>query len=126
VQLIGFRLPETARRGSAISAVTAWRASERLDENYHQFVHLVDQTGALIAQDDFPLGRGDFPTSRWAIGQRWTEAAYLALPANLPEGTYRVFTGWYRLIDGARLPVQGEQLGARDGLVYLGEISVRQ
>ncbi|MBO9308286.1 MAG: hypothetical protein J7551_00705 [Chloroflexi bacterium] len=125
VQLIGFRLPEAARRGSSVSVVTAWRASERLAENYHQFVHLVDQTGALIAQDDFQLGRGAFPTSRWAAGQRWTEAASLALPDDLPEGTYRVFTGWYRLIDGARLPVQGDRLGARDGLVYLGEIRVR-
>ncbi len=125
MQLIGFSLPETAQRGTRLSVATAWRAAERLNADYHQFVHLLNAQGTLIAQDDFPPARGAFPTSQWPAGQTWAEAAYLELPDDLPEGTYRVFTGWYRWFDGARLPVAGDRLGARDGLVYLGEIRVR-
>lgn len=125
VSLIGFSLPERLIGGQTVKVVTAWRATERLRESYHQFVHLMDEDGRLIAQDDFPPARGAFPTDQWAAGQTWAEAAYLALPADLPTGTYRVFTGWYRLLDGVRLPVQSDRLGAQDGLVYLGELEVR-
>lgn len=125
MSLIGFSLPERLKGGETVEVVTAWRAAERLGERYHQFVHLVDAQGRLIAQDDFPPARGAFPTDQWAVGQRWAEAAYLQLPADLPAGTYRLFTGWYRLPDGMRLPVQGEGVGARDGLVYLGEVTAR-
>lgn len=124
ISLIGFSLPTQLTSGATLAVVTAWRAAERLPESYHQFVHLIDSQGQLVAQDDFPPARGAFPTVQWSVGQTWAEAAYLKLPANLPPGTYRVFTGWYRLLDGARLPVRSDQLGASDGLVYLGEIVV--
>lgn len=125
MQLVGFSLPETLKGGDTVKVVTAWRATEHLQESYHQFVHLLNERGELIAQDDFPPARGAFLTTQWSAGQTWAEAAYLKLPNDLPAGAYRVFTGWYRLIDGARLPVQSDRLSAQDGLVYLGEVVVR-
>ncbi|MCE7946376.1 MAG: hypothetical protein DYG88_03005 [Chloroflexi bacterium CFX4] len=122
MRLRGFRLPSALASGTPFEIITAWQASERLDGDYHLFVHILDQAGKLVAQDDFVPSRGAFPTTDWAIGQQWAEAAHLN---GLPEGVYRAFVGWYRYVDGVRLSVQGEGLGAQDGLVYLGEITVR-
>ncbi len=122
MKLRGFRLPQTLTSGTPFEVVTDWQASERLADDYHLFVHILDQTGNLVAQDDFVPGRGAFPTTAWAVGQQWAESAALR---GLPEGSYRAFVGWYRYADGVRLPVQGEGLGAQDGLVHLGEIVVK-
>lgn len=122
MSLRGFKLPSALASGTPFEVVTAWQASERLGDDYHLFVHILDQAGNLVAQDDFVPARGAFPTTAWTIGQQWAESAYLS---GLPEGVYRAFVGWYRYVDGVRLPVQGEGLGAPDGLVYLGEIAVK-
>lgn len=123
--LLGFRAPDEARPGDRLVVDTMWHNAQPLAGDYHLFVHLIDAAGVLAAQDDIVPGRGAFPTSAWAPPQDWAQTAILSLPTDLPPGTYSLYAGWYRYPNLARLPVSGEGRGAKDGLVFLGEISVR-
>lgn len=123
--LHGFRVPEFAQAGQRLDIETEWQATQRLGRDYHLFVHIVDSAGALVAQADGIPGAGRFPTTAWANDQRWIEAVQIPLPAGLSAGEYKVFTGWYSLPDGVRLPVQSLSEGAPNGLVYLRSFTVR-
>jgi hypothetical protein len=75
--------------GETLSAWLDWHFEGAVDENDIRFVHLLDESGGLIAQSDTPLGR--IPA-----GSRRVEAVDLTLPADLTPGTYALVTGWYR------------------------------
>jgi len=84
----GFTL-ERAERGGELAAGLLWSFLQPVSENDVRFVHLLDAEGALIAQQDIPLGAV-------AAGEARLDTAVLDLPAHLPAGEYRLFAGWYR------------------------------
>ena len=66
------------------------------------FVHVYDASGKLVAQDDGLPADGLAPTSWWHPGDVITDTRTISL-AKLPPGTYRVTTGMYDAVTGARL-----------------------
>jgi hypothetical protein len=71
--------------------------------DYLLFVHLVDETGTLVAQRDTHPGLGNFPSRQWQPGDRFIESIRLYVPetaytpatATLSVGLYA--PGAYRL-----------------------------
>jgi hypothetical protein len=57
-----------------------------------RYVHLLNSAGELVAQIDTPIGTV-------AAGETWAEALPIPLPADLPEGGYHVYAGWYTYPD---------------------------
>ncbi len=85
----------TLAAGETLPVRLVWSATARPTHDYTLFVHLVDETGAPLAQNDRPPLNNFYPTSAWAT-EPWVAETYtLPLPATLAPGTYRLITGLY-------------------------------
>ena len=68
------------------------QATER---SYTGFVHLLDQEGRIVAQDDHLPLHGQRPTTAWVEGEVIEDGYELRLPADLPPGDYWLEIGLY-------------------------------
>jgi hypothetical protein len=84
-----------------------WRSESPLPADYTTFVHLRNEAGETVAQQDQPPLNGAYPTSLWDPGEIIADEIVVPLPAELPAGEYRLVTGLYDLSTNTRLPVQG-------------------
>jgi hypothetical protein len=104
VELIGYDLREVVRApGSLLEVTLHWHALETPDRNYHTFVHLLDASGSILAQDDGPPGGGKAPVMGWLPGEYLTDPRSLRLPFDLADGEYRLGVGLYDPVTGTRL-----------------------
>jgi hypothetical protein len=80
------------------------------------FVHVLDQTGAVIAQhDDFPV-RGARPTTTWQPSETIVDSYEVPIPPTVRPGTYALELGFYDPSTGERLgPVQTTPPGPSSG-----------
>jgi hypothetical protein len=106
VQLIGYEAPLTAHPGEAVPLTLYWRAVGALAQNYTIFVHLMTESGQLVAQADAQPRSGAYPTSAWTPGDVIPDTHTLALPASLPPGEYALRVGLYAAPDGPRLALK--------------------
>lgn len=67
------------------------------------FVHVLDEEYTRVAQVDVPIDGGLFAT--WQAGQQFGGPLPIALPPDLPAGTYQVVLGVYNPAGGTRLPL---------------------
>ncbi|MFP4395491.1 MAG: hypothetical protein ACLFTI_09525 [Anaerolineales bacterium] len=125
VRLVGYRIePEEGVPGGQVvpgGRVTvhlAWESRAEMTVSYHVFVHVLDDAGQIIAQNDGEPVGWTRPTTGWAIGEIVLEERRLHLLEGTPPGRYRVRVGMYE-VDGPRLVTPA---GA-DGIT-LGEIEV--
>ncbi len=79
--LAGYTLTQHA---TTITLTLVWQGGDEFPASYHVFVHLVDETGQLLAQSDGEPANWTRPTTGWAAGEYITDAHQLALPANPP------------------------------------------
>jgi hypothetical protein len=106
VELVAIQPPSAQTApGATLPFTLTWNAVRQPDADYVAFVHLLNQAGEGIAQFDGPPVRGTFPTSLWQPGDVVVDARQMRLPDDLPDGTYHVVAGWYRLDTMVRLPV---------------------
>jgi hypothetical protein len=97
-------LPEQVRPGDILPVTLVWEADSVPQQRYKVFLHLVGEDGLPVAQrDSEPVG-GLRPTTAWVADESITDNHGLLLPADLLPGRYRLFVGWYDLLDpNARL-----------------------
>jgi 4-amino-4-deoxy-L-arabinose transferase-like glycosyltransferase len=96
IALAGYDLaPQPAAPGSTLAVTLTWHALDTPQGNYHSFVHLLDASGTIVAQDDGPPGKGSLPTLGWLPGEYLVDGHALSLPADLPAGQYRLAVGLY-------------------------------
>jgi hypothetical protein len=65
--------------------------------------HLLDSSGNIVAQVDGAPRLGTRPPNTWERGETIIDIREIALPPDLPEGTYSLITGWYDWRTGERL-----------------------
>lgn len=127
VELRGWRLDGAARAGQPITITLTWHALEHIPQDWTVFLHLLDDAGHIVAQDNRrPLG-GAFPMPLWTPGD-WVEDPHtLWLPLELPPGRYRLSVGLYQPENrGRRLSIRdddGEIIGdtAQIGAIEVGK-----
>jgi hypothetical protein len=114
--------------GDSLTLRFHWQAQDWIVTGYTVFVHLVGPrpggTQALVAQTDKQPLDGFLPTSVWAPGQRIVDSFTLTLPPNAPSGDYTIYTGFYDLATGARLPVAQGATSLGDAFV-VGTVTVK-
>jgi hypothetical protein len=102
--LLGYDISETAvQPGGYLDLSLYWQVNAQPPGDYYLFVHLIDETGTIIAQRDTHPGLGRFPTSQWQPGDRFLDSIRIHLPetiyapseANLSIGLYA--PGGFRL-----------------------------
>lgn len=107
IRLLGYDTG-TPLAGQPLEMTLYWQSLAELNEDYLVFVHVLDETGAIVAQVDEGPQQGGYPTSLWIAGEVVADRHTLNLPGNLPEGNYRLRIGFYRQENGDYLVVNDD------------------
>lgn len=112
-------LPAEVHPGATVTLGLTYETWRGGNPAGNAFVHLFDEKGNKIAQDDHvPLG-GAYPTDMWQAGECVDDTFSLHIPITA-TGTLVAMTGFYTPSTGARF-----YTGLRDDLAPLGQIIVR-
>ena len=113
-RLVGYDLNTSPQN---VTLVLYWQSLAPTPVSYKVFVHIVDNNGTLVAQQDQVPGTGMYPTTTWVKDEYLLDFMYLiSLPTDLPRGNYQIEIGMYDPTTGERLPVfnaQGQAVGDR-------------
>lgn len=88
--------------GGDLKLALQWKALSEMSQDYKVFVHLLDQSGNIVRQNDFVHCNGVCPTSQWTPGQRIVDESAMIL-SGLPPGAYSLAVGLYNGDTGLRL-----------------------
>lgn len=91
----------------ALTTDLVWASDGPTLDPYTVFVHVLDDQGNLVAQQDNWPGDGKWPTTCWQPSEAISDSRTVALPAGLTSGPYTVLAGLY---DGT-----GTRLQTTDG-----------
>jgi 4-amino-4-deoxy-L-arabinose transferase-like glycosyltransferase len=99
--------PERPARGASAELVTRWQVIGQLpaDRDAVVFAQILDSEGHVVAQQD----RLDVPSWSWQVGDQLVQLLYLALPAELPAGSYRLIAGVYTIPDRVDAVLAGHE-----------------
>ena len=115
ILLRGLNLPRTRwRPGERVEVTLYWEAVAPVEENYTVFVQVLNADGVLVAQHDAEPANGTSPTSTWEVATLVPDTHQVALPDDLPAGTYTLITGMYAYPSLRRLPITVEGKAAGD------------
>jgi hypothetical protein len=119
--------------GDGLTLTTYWNVFKPVANNYTLFVHLIDSSGATLAQRDAQPDQLDLvsnqakvaPTSSWQPGLALTIDQSLPLPAQLKPGNYTLVVGAYRA--GANGPenMQPQCASVSGSVIQLGQIKIQ-
>lgn len=107
VRLYGYDLDTYSDR---LEVTLYWEALQTLLPPHHIFVHVIDQSAAVIAQDDGPpvSPQGPAPTGSWRSGEFISTQHEIVLPrenGDVAPSTWRSLrVGLYEPLSGVRLP----------------------
>jgi len=125
LRLRGADLPTTeVSPGGVVDLTLYWQAEAQPDQAYTAFVHVVNQAGEIVAQvDRWPANS---PSDTWAADQVIVDEYAIALPTDVPPGTFQLRVGLYNAISGVRLLVLGpEHVAHGDYLLLPVTLEVR-
>jgi hypothetical protein len=108
LRLVSASAAEAAISGQILPVEFRWLPIESPGADYNLFLQLLDGDGKLVAQHDGPPNGGYTLTSAWSPGQEIIDRHGLALPSDLPAGTYQLIAGLYDPNTGQRVPAQPE------------------
>jgi hypothetical protein len=123
VAFMGYQMAGAVSPGDTLEVWLAWwvRIPPPPGEDYHFFVHLLDNEGSLRSQHD-AVG---FPAASWQSGDIVLSRFPVLIPPDLSPGSYQVWAGLYTfpdVVDVSFLDVAGNPAGDR---VALGDVEVR-
>ena len=93
-------------QGDHVMVTLTWQAQVTSPVDYTVFLHLLDSTGALVAQTDRPPA--GYPTSDWRAGEIVSDRFRLDLPPDIAPGHYQLETGFYDPATVQRLGVAAD------------------
>lgn len=104
IQLIGYDFTPPASAVEPLLLTLYWESLAPVSEGYDVFVHVVNESGQIVAQADQQPVASLAPTHRWQPGDIIRDPYEIFLPADLPDGAYRLNFGMYLKATGLRLP----------------------
>ncbi|MGC9349585.1 MAG: hypothetical protein ACP5JG_15720 [Anaerolineae bacterium] len=125
IRLLGYDAPGRAKPGDRIRFALLWHAVGDVVGDYTVFVHVVDDGGDPVAQDDAKPVYWFYPTTAWEPGDYVRDEHVLNLPPALPRGDYEVSVGLYDAKTGDRLTVQGPDTSGSSDHVLVSTLAVR-
>ncbi|MCI0711002.1 MAG: hypothetical protein L0154_12665 [Chloroflexi bacterium] len=88
--------------GGELEFLLHWQALEQTEESFSVFVHLVDESGDIAAQDDGYPRLNTIYSSDWTPDTPIFDIRRIVIPPNTPAGTYHLRIGWYDWRSGER------------------------
>jgi 6-pyruvoyl-tetrahydropterin synthase related domain len=116
IQLVGFDIkgareatppsaPPVVNAGDMVQYTLYWRALGPVQDNYHGFLHMVDNLGHPLVQQDTLLG-GVFAAPRlWDVYHLYPDPYRLRIPVSAESGLYWPWAGLYEFKTQDRLAV---------------------
>lgn len=101
ITLLGYRLDSVDSR--SVQLTLAWQAETIIDATYSVFVHVLDDSGTLVAQSD--RVPGDVATNRWVPDAVMLDGHTIN---ELPSSSLKFRVGLYDPLTGLRLIAAGE------------------
>jgi hypothetical protein len=94
--LLGYDLdPDEPLQGRELRISLHWRVGQDLSQDYHTYVHLLDEHGEVIAQSDHRPGQEYYPSSLWQTGETVLDRNVLFIPADAALDEVTVTAGAY-------------------------------
>jgi len=124
--------PLTLSPGDTLTVTLEWEALARVHEDFTILVHMIEppdaaaSPGQPLAQGDSPSLDGRWPTSAWEPHAPFIDTHTLALPDDIPPGTYRIAVGFYRREDFSRLPVETNQATLPGAVILPQAVTIEQ
>lgn len=111
VELTSYRFAETAElvgyttqtHDGLLDVTLYWRILQKTAESATVFIHVLDETGQIIAQQDLSPVSGTYPVSIWLAGVIIADRH--TLPVELENGRFTLAIGLYHPDTFARWPV---------------------
>jgi len=122
IRLLGYEEPLFAQADHILVVQLYWQALAEMTESYKVFVHVVDESGSILAQADVVPGEGSAPTTSWIKEEIIADTIRVSLPETMRPGRYRLLIGLYDSGTGQRLPLEGTE--GIDTTLVLWEITV--
>ncbi len=113
----------TMMPGQTMSLTLYWQAVAPVVSDYKVFVHIVDEGGNVVAQQDQMPGQNRYPTRIWDAGEKVVDSYRLTL--DLPIGNYTIAAGMYDATSGERLVARdanGKELPDRE--IVVGRLEI--
>ncbi|VAW43464.1 hypothetical protein MNBD_CHLOROFLEXI01-541 [hydrothermal vent metagenome] len=108
ISLNGYTIKQT---DASIKFLLYWETAVPLSDNYHRFIHLLDENGEIVVQmDGIPLN-GWLPTNKWQPNVQLIDSSMLTLPPDIAAGSYTLVTGMYTFPEIQRLPATNDVNG---------------
>lgn len=107
-KLVGLDLPRRElRAGEDLPLTLYWQATATFEKSWTVFVHLLNNKGQIISQQDQIPGGGQFPTTSWLPDEYLIDTYNLTIPTDTLPGdkAYWLEIGLYDANDFSRLPV---------------------
>ncbi len=96
IELRGYALSrDELHPGDVLTVMLFWKRTESVPEDYHVFVHLIDDHGGLWGQHDGPPRGGERPTSQWEEDEQVFDMHNVRISPEAPPGSYRLTVGMY-------------------------------
>ncbi|HTP06608.1 MAG TPA: hypothetical protein VMP08_00040 [Anaerolineae bacterium] len=102
-EAIDLRAADVSRRGNWLNLWLDWHALQAPGVDTKYFVHLLDQDGNVVAQDDGIHVKYTRPSSKWKANEIVSDLIEMPL-WNLKPGEYRIAVGLTNPETGDRLP----------------------
>jgi hypothetical protein len=110
----------TLKRGETLDLTLVWRAAKGpTADHWKVFTHLLDSASEVVAQRDAEPGDNLRPTTSWQRGEQIQDNYGIAIPSDLPAGTYTLEVGMY---DGDKRSV----FDGHDDHLVLGQVQITQ
>jgi len=101
IRLFGYSLAvDSIAVGNPVEVTLHWEALSHIKDSYTVFVHLVDEKGDIIGQDDSIPRCGNCPTSVWPPGELIVDVHRFSVTHPGAGGPYRLLVGLYDLSTG--------------------------
>ena len=104
IRLVGYTISD-AQNGLNLDVSLFWQTDQLLDKDYTVFVHILDETGSLVAGHDSQPANGRFPTTTWRDGMTIQDTHIIDIPGALADGEYQIMVGLYLPETGGRLRI---------------------
>jgi 4-amino-4-deoxy-L-arabinose transferase-like glycosyltransferase len=97
IVLDGYRISSRAvRPGDTLDLTLVWRAADGpTADRWKVFTHLLDGSSTVVAQRDAEPDNNLKPTNTWQKGEQVLDNYGIAIPQNLPAGSYTLEIGMY-------------------------------
>lgn len=105
IRLNGYAALPMTNPGGEVLLTLRWESIKAVEQNYHVFVHVLEEDGDIVAQRDGQPAQWMRPISTWQPGEVIVDRYGLFLPDDVEPGKYRLSIGLYDPVSGSRLPV---------------------